>query len=205
MAYQSFSSLNQHFESVSTDPSLFEADGFNFLKLIQHGLSYSDSEFKNKLVKNHFQKSITAHLFRHRLVRLVKGGKKGFEVQFKDLLIYEFGRERYNHQGEAVSMYFQRWKELFGRDKITILQKNNLQLLSDFDYSVAVLKSKFNNGHISTKGILMLKALHKVVKKIIHSGKFSAKEIDFITSSFHVFSRILNCMIFFLLFIPLKF
>jgi hypothetical protein len=187
LAYQSFSTLNQHFEEVSKQPALFEANGFNFIKLIQHALSYADSDFKNKLVKNHFRGSLFQHLFRHRLMSLLKKGKQEFSVDFRSILIYEFGRERYNDKQEAVSMYFHKWKELFGRNQVHILQRSNLKVLTDFDYSVQELRSNFNNGFLSSRGKEMLAALHIVVKQIATSGKFSSLEMDYITSSFHVF------------------
>ena len=187
MAYQSFSGLNRHFEEVCNDVALFGANGLNFIKLVQHALSYSDSEFKNKLVKNHFKASPAFHIFRHKIIALVKGGKKKFEVQFRDLLIYEFGRERFNEKGEAVSMYFHHWKNLFGRENLHILQRSNVKVLKDFDFSVQDLKREFNNGSLSHNGMNVLYALHRVMKQIEASGKFTSGETDYIASAFHVF------------------
>lgn len=187
MAYQSFSGLNRHFEEVCKDAKLFEANGFNFIKPVQHALSYSDSDFKNKLVKNHFRGSLSFHLLRHRLMALLKGGSQQLKISFRDIVIYEFGRERYNEQGEAVSMYFHHWKNLFGRDKVHILQRSNVKVLKDFDFSVQEQKAKFNNGALGKNGKTILAALHQVMQQIEKSGKFSSAEIEFIASSFHVF------------------
>lgn len=187
LAYQSFSNLNQHFEEVAKQPALFEADGFNFIKLVQHALSYADSGFKNKLVKNHFRSSLFSHLLRHQLMSMLKKGTRNFKIDFRDILIYEFGRERYDEQDHAVSMYFHKWKALFGRDKVHILQRSNLKILPDFDFAVQELRSRFNNGSISQRGKKMLAALHKVAVQMEQSGKFSSIEMEYVTSSFHVF------------------
>lgn len=187
MPIRPFSELNEHFYRIASDPLLFEDGRNNFLKLVQQGLSYADSGFTKKLIRNRFIRGYYADRVWHLLASKVKKGWSLHPEPLREVVLHEFGRERYDADGKPVSMYFERLKQALGRDSFSILQKTGTDKLTDFTLSLSKEKASFNTGVLKLNPRMMLRSMHRVFSRLKASGKFTSTELHYIASVFHLF------------------
>jgi len=186
---KSFSDHNKLFFERCEDVSIFTYGEFNFVKTIQHALVYSNSNFKNKLLKNYFHWPKLLLMYRYKAKFLLSKirGERQDKIILNSIVFIDNGRERYDERNSAVSMYYTKFYNLLERNQFSVLLKKNVDLLPMKDYDLAKLKTNFKPPLLSQKSKEILTAIKKVQLKIQKSRRFTKSETVFINHFFHLF------------------
>ncbi|MEO1589273.1 MAG: hypothetical protein AAFS00_18495, partial [Bacteroidota bacterium] len=136
-----FSAFNEAFYAAFDDPTIFDCEEFNLLKVVQDGLKVGynwKTPFGNSLsrIKRYYR--IRQWLARFRGSKSVLEDWDLQEVKgtYRPWLILEPGRMVENEEGEKVSQYMERIMEDLGSDHFFYIQNTPLQTLSHRSFDV---------------------------------------------------------------------
>ncbi|MEL6634357.1 MAG: hypothetical protein AAFQ83_23025 [Bacteroidota bacterium] len=168
-----FSAFNEAFYAAFDDPTIFDCEEFNLLKVVQDGLKVGynwKTPFGNSLsrIKRYYR--IRQWLARFRGSKSVLEDWDLQEVKgtYRPWLILEPGRMVENEEGEKVSQYMERIMEDLGSDHFFYIQNTPLQTLShrSFDVQLQTLYEAPYLLPISDDAAQLYEALQKAYVRI---------------------------------------
>lgn len=185
MKFKSFSELNEVFASRLAEVELFEGKRFNYYKLLQHALSYSENDFRNRLLATSFHRGAAFIRLKYTVKSLIRGSGS-FGRKLKQILILDQGRCGYDLNGEARSAYFDTIVNTIGRDTCTVLLTDPKSDLKQFDVHLHEIAGLANKALTKVESEILSEIL-EVIAALESSGKFSAAEMEYVRAGFHVF------------------
>jgi len=183
MEFIPFQILNQALEKRLKNINLYSDENFSFLKIVQHGLSYSMLQSKNKLLKTYFHLPFFLQVSMYSVRGLIKGGKwRGPTLQ--KFVLYDEGRIFESSTGEVQSMYFHKLENEIGIENCT-----RIRLGGDQRLSAQYTWSDFANyeGSLDDREKIILKSINNCLKRLSRSNEFTGDEMKYVESAFHVF------------------
>lgn len=186
VGHKSFFLLNKTVHEKCANTDLFEGTLFNYYKVVQQSLVYSEKG-SAKLLSSYLRHPYVVIRLMLAVKNLRRKTKQAEPVRLKKYIVLEKGRERYDAEGNAVSMYFHNIIEALGRENVTVIRTGGKKMQQQADYDLDQLKLELPVYRLEPQAGQVLKDILFVKKKIIASGRFTAKEIAYITSAFHVF------------------
>jgi hypothetical protein len=162
---------------------LYTDPDYSFLKIVQHGLSYSMLKTPQKLLRTYFHLPFFIQCLLMGVKGLVRKSKIK-PVELKQNVLLDEGRIFEESSGEIRSMYFSKLKGLLTEKKCTHIRLGgDKRLAADFQWSDFPVHEGFPDK-IERK---MLLSIRSCIAKLKSSGEFSADEMRYIDSAFSVF------------------
>lgn len=187
MKYVSFSDLNALVTEHLSKPEQFEGEQFNYLKIIQHALTYWANGFEQKKLKNRWGRSTTLLKAYYRL-RALKDKRTGQAPLLTSILVLENGRHMTDASGKLGSAYYHHLSKCWDASSATtLLMRSNSPLKDEVDYVLEELKANIPYLHLSERGEAVLEDVQRVIKRLQRSKQFDKECMAYISSAFHVF------------------
>lgn len=178
-----FKIIQTEFEQRFPDGTLFEGKNFNYIKLVQHGLSYSMTQAEEKLLKKGLFSSWT--LFRLKSWLNSKRKKGNFTPQkSENILILEGRRKLKLPNGEEISPITHLIRETVLSTEYSWWDTTGT-FLKEADFSLKDLSSWFPPTNEIQKEIYF--ELKGILQRIWKSGVLSRREFQYVESAFFVF------------------
>lgn len=177
-----FSIINQYHKERLIHPARYAGNQFSFLKVFQHGLSFSLTKQKQKLIKNYLSSPIYVQSFIYYLKS--KRGKKFEAPRLKENVILDPGRVVKGNDGAWHSIYFDKISKEIGRENLSIISmKDNAGIPYDHEFS------SFQGAlpALDDQEKSMLKEIVASLKSAKNSAQFTADELSQIQSAMHIF------------------
>lgn len=188
MAYRpiDFNIIQNEFEQRFPDGKLFEGKNFNYIKLVQHGLSYAMTGADDKLLKNKpfgswwlFKLKSRIHARRNKRLNFLPQQSEG-------ILFLEGRRKLKLPTGEEISPITHLIRETVLSTEYSWWDTTGAFEM-EADFSVKNLSNWFPpTNEIQHEIYLELKG---VLRKIKGSNVFSKLELQYVASAFHVFFK----------------
>lgn len=183
MPLLTFSQLREGIDQRMDDPAITQGKVHCFYKVFQHALTYSLTESHQKLLKNRLHWPLVAQ----RAVYRIKSLKHNVPpARMKSILLMDDGRIGTDENGQIKSYYFGPLLDELGRDGITIARDHNHESVLPREYELKDIEIH-SRKPIDATEYIMLKDICFVLTQAKKSGKFSATEIDHISSALHSF------------------
>jgi hypothetical protein len=129
-----FSIINQYHKERLIHPARYAGNQFSFLKVFQHGLSFSLTKQNQKLIKNYLSSPIYVQSFIYYLKS--KRGKKFEAPRLKENVILDPGRVVKGNDGAWHSIYFDKISKEIGQENLSIISmKDNAGIPYDYEFS----------------------------------------------------------------------
>jgi hypothetical protein len=178
-----FSVINQYLKERLIHPSRYTCSEYSFLKVFQHGLSFSLTKQKHKIIKNYLGYPFRVQMAIYYLKSL-KGKKPTSYGPFKEYVILDPGRVVMGQDGKWHSIYFDKISKLIGKERLTILTTKEKAVIP-FDYELDQLNGPNTIPDENEKRIL--KEIITVLHNARQSRQFTGAELLQIRSAMHVF------------------
>ncbi|MBL0316632.1 MAG: hypothetical protein IPP69_12920 [Flavobacteriales bacterium] len=177
-----FSIINQYHKERLIHSTRYTGNEFSFLKVFQHGLSFSLTKQKQKLIKNYLGSPYTIQMFIYYL-KSKRGSKMAFPM-LRENVILDPGRVVKGNDGAWHSIYFDKISSVIGRENLTIISmKDKAGIPCDFEFSAY-------QGSLPVPDEQEKRMLHEVMaalKAARNSGQFTQDEMSQIRSALHIF------------------
>jgi hypothetical protein len=181
-----FNIIQNEFEQRFPDGKLFEGRNFNYLKLVQHGLSYAMTDAQDKLLKKNlfgswslFKVKSRINSFRNRKIAFVPQKSQG-------ILFLEGRRKLKLPNGEEISPITH-----LLRESVLITEYSWWDTTGAFegeaDFSLKELSKWFPSTNEIQKEIFF--ELKEVLQHIKKANVLSALEFQYVESAFYVFFK----------------
>lgn len=180
-----YSELNEIFEKRFRDLSLFQDGDTNYLKVFQHALLYSFIKNEGVLLRNNLHLPFFANRIFYSLRSI--GQKKPTVPQLRKYVMLDQGRERFDSENIPRSMYFALPSETIGREQISVILTNPKSPIQDYDLLQDDLFAQCNRVPLNSFSVERLKSICRVLRKVRKHKLFSAEEMNFVYSCFHLF------------------
>jgi hypothetical protein len=186
MAYRpiDFNIIQNEFEQRFPDGKLFEGKNFNYIKLVQHALSYAMTDADDKLLKKNpfaswwlFKLKSRINAFRNRKVNFVPQKSEG-------ILFIEGRRKLKLPTGEVVSPITHMIRETVLSTEYSWWDTTGA-FEQEADYSLKEMPNWFPQTNEIQKVIYV--ELKQVLQQIKNSGVCSSLEFQYVESAFYVF------------------
>ncbi len=186
MAYRpiDFNIIQNEFEQRFPDGKLFEGKNFNYIKLVQHALSYAMTDADDKLLKKNpfeswwlFKLKSRINAFRNRKVNFVPQKSEG-------ILFLEGRRKLKLPTGEVVSPITHMIRETVLSTEYSWWDTTGA-FEQDADFSLKEMPNWFPQTNEIQKEIYV--ELKQVLQQIKNSGVCSSLEFQYVESAFYVF------------------
>ncbi|MBI1266980.1 MAG: hypothetical protein GC193_06055 [Cryomorphaceae bacterium] len=184
MADALFTTLNSFVEGKLNDPELTQGRQFNYYKVVQHALVYSQLNANNKLIANNIGKPVFQQRAKYRLKGLLRNTPP--VEKLSTYLIIEGGRAVKDERGEYVSVFFHHIKSLFRRTEYSIVENRVQSELEEYDVHLSALQ-QLGNRSLAKEEIVILRDINHVYRKLETSKNFTEVELRYISSAFHIF------------------
>lgn len=177
-----FSVINQYIKEKISDPSIVKGQLYSYLKLFQHGLSYSLMSAKTKKTYNPFSSSLFNAKLKYFIASVVKRNQLPV-ADFKPIVVLD-GQREVSEMGEPVSVVFGKIIPALGRSNLSWI---------DSAGKFAKKADVFFPPHLIARAPLdkteihQWKDLQSVYLSASLSKKFSGEEMQYIGAAFHVF------------------
>ena len=188
MAYRpiNFNIIQQEFESRFPNGQLFEGKNFNYIKLVQHGLSYAMTDAEDKLLK----KDPFSPWWMFRLKSWVNG-KRNRHLKFvpqksEDILFLEGRRKLKLPTGEEISPITHLIRETVLSTEYSWWDTTGT-FEKEADFSLKTLSNWFPTTSEIQKEIYF--ELREVLRKLKKSRTLSDIEFRYVESAFYVFFK----------------
>ncbi|MEY3835778.1 MAG: hypothetical protein RI989_1206, partial [Bacteroidota bacterium] len=188
MAYRpiDFNIIQQEFESRFPNGQLFEGKNFNYIKLVQHGLSYAMTDAEDKLLK----KDPFSPWWMFRLKSWVNG-KRNRHLKFvpqksEDILFLEGRRKLKLPTGEEISPITHLIRETVLSTEYSWWDTTGT-FEKEADFSLKTLSNWFPTTSEIQKEIYF--ELREVLKNLKKSRTLSDIEFRYVESAFYVFFK----------------
>ena len=179
-----FNIIQSEFEQRFQDGKLFEGKNFNYLKLVQHGLSYAMTDAQDKLLRKNlfgawgvFKVKSLINSFRHR--------KINFLPQKSQSILFLEGRRKLKlPTGEEISPITHLLRESVLSTEYSWWDTTGA-FQAEADFSLKELSNWFPSTNEIQKEIYF--ELKEVLQQIKKAHVFSSLEFQYVESAFHVF------------------
>lgn len=184
MSVKSFSEQHDFLLEKLEDVSIFESDNWNFLKIAQHALTYSNNEDTSKLLETRWNKPLWILELIFWIKRLRNKGS-GPLPKFKPLLFLDGGRYATDDQGVKHSVYFEKiLSQVQTSDRTVIQIAGDTDLACD--YRMTSLRSSIGAAILDENLASMLRDVKQVVEQF-NAADFTSTERDYFASAMQVF------------------
>jgi len=177
---KSYPELNNYINSKLGDGHICHGEQFNYIKIFQHALSYSENGSTRKLLRNYFHFPLW---IQYVFVFIRKVAAKASAVHLNDLVLLAENRSKINSAGESVSFYFHEIIRVINPEKLTVINLGSVFLSCDYRIS------NLSKGRAipDSKELMLLTDINRVLAKAQKSGLFTVSELLYLKSCFHVF------------------
>ncbi len=182
MKKRAFEEINQLIEDRLGSTRCYIADGYSFLKVFQHALSYSSNDWTKKLLRTYWH---LPELVQWAIMCVKSISRKRSSIPvLKKWLILDPGRVFKDVDGSIHSMYFERITDVLGKgDCFTIAFRRPGLAYSDVFIGDLIV----GPGLPDVREKAMWRTINRVYRQTVSSGVFTEKEIRYIASALHVF------------------
>ena len=181
-----FNIIQLEFEQRFPDGKLFEGKNFNYIKLVQHGLSYAMTDAQEKLLKNNpfgfwglFKLKSRINGFRNRKVNFAP-------QKSEDILFLEGRRKLKLPTGEEISPITHLLRETILSTEYSWWDTTGV-FEKEADFSVKGMSNWFPSTNEIQKEIYY--ELKGVLQKLRESKVLSREEFRYVESAFYVFFK----------------
>ena len=187
MGYVAFSDLNNMLDEHLSDTAVFDGALFNYLKVVQHGLTYWANGFEQKKLRTPWGKSTTLLKAYYRL-RALRDKRTGQAPMLTSLLVLENGRHMTDAHGKTGSAYYHHLRRSVDASvQTTLLMRPKSPLRGGCDHVVEDLQRSLPVLHLSPHREALMLDIQRVLKQMRASGRFPKESWVYLTSAFHVF------------------
>jgi hypothetical protein len=179
-----FNIIQNEFEQRFPDGKLFEGKNFNYLKLVQHGLSYAMTDAQDKLLKKNlfgawsvFKVKSRINSFRNRKINF-------FPQKSQSILFLEGRRKLKLPTGEDISPITHLMRESILSTEYSWWDTTGA-FQSEADFSLKQMSNWFPPTNEIQKEIYF--ELKEVLQQIKKAKSLSSAEFRYVESAFHVF------------------
>ena len=186
MAYRpiDFNIIQNEFEQRFPDGKLFEGKNFNYIKLVQHGLSYAMTSAEDKLLKKSTFRSWWLFKLKSRIHARRNKGLNFLPQQSEGILFLEGRRKLKLPSGEEISPITHLIRETVLSTEYSWWDTTGA-FEKEADFSVRNLSNwSLPTNEIQHEIYLELKG---VLRKIKEANVFSELEFQYVESAFYVF------------------
>jgi len=178
-----FNIIQLEFEQKFPDGKLFEGKNFNYIKLVQHGLSYSMTDAQDKLLKKNLFSSWVIYKLKSWMNSKRKKGNF-LPQKSESILILEGRRKLKLPTGEEISPITHLIRESILSTEYSWWDTAGA-FAEEADFSVKDLSNWFPpTNKIQSEIYFELKELLQKIKKV---GELSGSEFQYVESAFFVF------------------
>ncbi len=188
MAYRpiDFNIIQEEFERRFPDGKLFEGKNFNYIKLVQHGLSYAMTGANDKLLKKNPFGSWWLFKLKSHIHRRSKGHVNFLPEKSADILFLEGRRKLKLPTGEEISPITHVLRETLLSTEYSWWDTTGA-FEKEADFSVKHLSNWFPpTNNIQHEIYLELKG---VLRRVKDANVFSKLEFQYVESAFYVFFK----------------
>lgn len=186
MAYRpiDFNIIQNEFEQRFPDGKLFEGKNFNYIKLVQHGLSYAMTSAEDKLLKKSAFRSWWLFKLKSR-IHARRNKRLNFLPQKSEGILFLEGRRKLKlPSGEEISPITHLIRETVLSTEYSWWDTTGA-FEKEADFSVRNLSSWYPPANEIQHEIYL--ELKEVLRKIKEANVFSEIEFQYIESAFYVF------------------
>lgn len=179
-----FNIIQNEFERRFPDGKLFEGKNFNYIKLVQHGLSYAMTEAQDKLLKKNPFSVWSLFKFKSR-VNAFRTRKMNFILKKSEGILFLEGRRKLKlPTGEVISPITHFLREAVLSTEYSWWDTTGA-FQTEADFSVKDMSGWFPTTNEIQKEIYF--ELKGVLQKIKKEEVFSSVEFRYVESAFYVF------------------
>lgn len=184
MGLKSFSQQHDFLLKKLSEVSIFEGENWNFLKIAQHALIYSNNNTSSKLLSTRWDKPLWLLKMIFRIKRAKDKGA-GSMPEFNPVLFLDDGRFATDAQGKTHSVYFEKILTQIDASKRTVIQLDeNVDL--DADYRLLQLRKAMGAPVLDKNLASMIREAKQVVGQF-RKADFTPQEQQYFASAMQVF------------------
>jgi hypothetical protein len=186
MAYRpiDFNIIQNEFEQRFPDGKLFEGENFNYIKLVQHGLSYAMTSAEDKLLKKSAFGSWWLFKLKSR-IHARRSKRLNFHPKISESILFLEGRRKLKlPSGEEISPITHLIRETVLSTEYSWWDTTGA-FEKEADFSVRNLSGWYPPANEIQHEIYL--ELKGVLRKIKESNVFSESEFQYVESAFYVF------------------
>jgi hypothetical protein len=178
-----FSIINQYLKERLIHASRFSGKEYSFLKIFQHGLSFTLTKQKHKVIKTYLSYPFFLQMMVYYLKSL-RHNKNHKRPSLKEFVILDPGRMLKDQDNIWHSIYFDKIASIIGKKNCSIISMKNGAAIPH-DCEIGEFSAALPMPDDKEKQLLR-EILH-AFKSARKSGQFTSEELNQIKSALHIF------------------